>query len=83
MKVKGIFNIMGKGWVLACEGDFEKLHIGDEVEVKDKDILFLISGYGVIPGHKNIELILSPNDSVKEFVEIGDELIFDSKLSSL
>lgn len=79
MKVTGKYNILGRGWTLCCEGDYDKLSLGREIVVKDKAIVFTITGFGSIPGHRNFELLLSPNGSVGEFIEVGDELDFNGK----
>ena len=76
MTVKSKKNILGKGWVLICEGEFYKVGLKKNVVVKgkDKNTTFTITGYGHFIGFKNYEIILSPQDNVGKFIEVGNEI---------
>ena len=80
MVVEDYFNVLGRGWVLIAYGDelsHKDIHLGEKIVSVDKT--FTIKGtertkYGDNWWSNRVGLVLSPNNRVPDYFEIGQEI---------
>lgn len=73
MIVEDIVYVIGKGNIVCSTlGNEDIIHMKDNIKINDN--IFDIVGTEISEYSKHIGLILRPNNLVKEFVNIGDEI---------
>ena len=80
MVVEDYFNVLGRGWVLIAYGDelsHKEIHLGERI-VRG-DVTFTIKGVERSKYDDNwwanrVGLVLSPNNRVPDYFELGQEI---------